>query len=49
MKSNDKVWRVLSAVALLLIALALSACSMGGGAEATGDSVIERFSTAATA
>ena len=37
MKSNDKVWRVLSAVALLLIALALSACSMGGGAEATVD------------
>ncbi len=36
MKSNDKVWRVLSAVALLLVALALSACSMGG-TEATVD------------
>ena len=37
MKSNYKVGRVLSIVGLLLIALVLSACSMGGGTEATVD------------
>jgi len=50
MKSNYKVGRVLSVLALLLIALVLSACSMGDGTEATvGDTGSDRSSPSLSA